>query len=37
MPGNDKAKLTDYLIYTDISYQYTKQQIEELFFKEGIK
>jgi dephospho-CoA kinase len=37
MPGNEKAKLTDYLIYTDISYQYTKQQIEELFLKEGIK
>ena len=37
MPGNIKAKLTDYLVYTDISYEYTNKQIDEILFKEGIK
>jgi dephospho-CoA kinase len=37
MPGKIKASLTDYLVYTDISYQYTKEQIEQIFIKEGIK
>lgn len=37
MPGKIKASLTDYLIYTDISYQYTKDQIEQILLKEGIK
>ncbi len=36
MPSNIKARLTDYLIYTDISYQYTRNQIEQIFFKEGL-
>jgi dephospho-CoA kinase len=37
MLGSLKAKLTDYLIYTDISYQYTQHQVEQILFKEGIK
>jgi dephospho-CoA kinase len=37
MASNIKAKLTDYLVYTDISYAYTEKQIEEILFKEGIK
>lgn len=36
MPGNIKASLTDYLVYTDISYQFTQKQIEEILAKEGI-
>ena len=30
MPGNIKATLADYVIYTDISYQYTQKQIEQI-------
>ena len=37
MHGNIKAKITDYLIYTDISYEYTLNQVEQIFLKEGIK
>ena len=37
MPGNIKAKHTDYLVYTDISYEYTEKQIDEILSKEGIK
>lgn len=37
MASNLKAKLTNYLVYTDISYDYTEKQIEEILFKEGIK
>ena len=36
MPGNIKASLTDYLVYTDISYQYTRKQIDEILYKEEI-
>lgn len=31
MPINHKALLTDYIIYTDISDQYTNKQLEEIF------
>jgi dephospho-CoA kinase len=37
MPSNEKTKLTDYAVYTDISYEYTKSQIERILIKEGIK
>lgn len=37
MHGNVKARMTDYLVYTDISYQYTINQIDQIFLKEGIK
>jgi dephospho-CoA kinase len=37
MPSNEKTKLTDYAVYTDISYEYTKGQIECILKKEGIK
>lgn len=37
MHGNLKAKITDYLVYTDISYQYTFNQIDQIFLKEGVK
>ncbi len=35
--SNIKARLTDYLVYTEISYEYTKNQIEKILLKEGIK
>ena len=37
MPGNIKAALTDYIIYTDISYEYTIKQIKQILLKEGIR
>ena len=37
MAGNIKAKFSNYLVYTDISYQYTENQVEEILRKEGIK
>lgn len=36
MPSNLKARLTDYLVYTEISYQYTELQLKQIFYKEGI-
>lgn len=36
MHSNLKAKLANYVIYTDISYQYTRDQLEQIFLKEGI-
>lgn len=37
MHSNLKARQTDYLVYTDISYQYTRDQLKQVFLKEGIK
>ena len=34
MLGNLKAALTDYLVYTDISFSYTKKQIDQILLKE---
>jgi dephospho-CoA kinase len=34
MPGNVKAALSDYLVYTDISKTYTKKQVEQILLKE---
>ena len=36
MPSNIKARLTDYLVYTDFSYQYTRDQVEQILAKEKI-
>ncbi len=36
MPGNLKARLTDYLVYTELSSQYTELQLKQIFYKEGI-
>lgn len=33
MPINLKALLTDYIVYTDVSEDYTKKQIEEILLK----
>jgi dephospho-CoA kinase len=33
----EKAKLADYIIYTEISYDYTTKQVEEILKKENIK
>jgi len=32
-----KAKLADFMVYTDISYEYTQKQIEDILVKEKIK
>ena len=34
IPGNLKAALTDYLVYTDISVAHTKKQIDQILLKE---
>ncbi len=34
MPINLKALLTDYIVYTEVSEDYTRKQIEEILFKE---
>lgn len=34
MPINLKALLTDYIVYTEVSEDYTKKQIEEILLKE---
>jgi len=36
MQSSMKAKLTDYMVYTDISYEYTHKQITEILKKEAI-
>lgn len=36
MPSKIKAALTDYLVYTDISYSFTQKQLEQVFIKEEI-
>ncbi len=35
--GDIKATLTNYLVYTDISYQCTEKQVDEILLKEGMK
>jgi dephospho-CoA kinase len=37
IPGGIKATLADYIVYTEISYDYTERQIEQILHKEGIK
>lgn len=36
MSSKKKAELTDYIVYTDISYSFTLTQIEQIFIKEEI-
>lgn len=36
IPSKIKAALTDYLVYTDISYLFTQRQLDQIFTKEDI-
>lgn len=36
LPSKIKAQLTDYLVYTDISYDYTEKQLKQILEKELI-
>ena len=36
MPSEEKAKLSDYVIFTGGSYSFTKQQLGNILQKEGI-
>ncbi|MEK6734690.1 MAG: dephospho-CoA kinase [Pseudomonadota bacterium] len=37
MHSKIKATLADYIVYTDISYEYTKDQLKQIFNAEGIR
>jgi len=36
MASKKKAELTDYIVYTDISYSFTLTQLEQIFIREEI-